>query len=298
MALAAGDLFVVQKDAGGTLAKVTAQELNDYLEASESVTYKGTKDFGASVDDPANGTLNVGDLYINSGDTDGAWAWTNGPTPTPDPVGAGDRAIWNGVTWDYFSDGVQDAGVESITGGNAIDIGGTPAVPVVAAINATTAAIGVVQVATDLDVSSGNVGSPAALVVTAAQLKTTNDLISASGGGTVTNVTGTAPISVTDNTTQPKIVISNATDTAVGVLRFAEDAEAAAGIATNCAITPAQLGANVPDDLGVETIVETDDALAVTGAMIISGPDDDGEVKIGVQAEVFCPFDFSTLDPV
>ena len=66
MALAAGDLFVVQKDPGGALAKVTAQELNDYLEASDSVTYKGSKDFGASLDDPANaGAPNIGDLYIN-----------------------------------------------------------------------------------------------------------------------------------------------------------------------------------------------------------------------------------------
>ena len=40
MALAASDLFVVQKDPGGTLAKVTAEDLNTYLEASDSVTYK------------------------------------------------------------------------------------------------------------------------------------------------------------------------------------------------------------------------------------------------------------------
>ena len=87
MALAAGDLFVVQKDPGGALAKVTAQELNDYLEASDSVTYKGAKDFGASLDDPANsGPINTGDLYINTGDTAGPWAWADGPAPTPNPT--------------------------------------------------------------------------------------------------------------------------------------------------------------------------------------------------------------------
>lgn len=301
MALAAGDLFVVQKDGGGALAKVTAQELNDYLEASESVTYKGTADFGASLDDPKDYAtpLNVGDLYINSGDTDGAWAWANGPAVTPDPVKAGDRAIWNGATWDYFTDGVQDAGVESITGGVGITIGGTAAVPTVSADYGTEDAIGVVQVAKDEDVAAGNVGNPAALVVTAAQLFETEQKIANAGGGTVTEVTAAAdsPITVINNTTTPVIDITDATEVARGTVRFATDGEAAAGVVTDAAVTPAQLVANVPSDVGVETIIESDDANAVTGAMIISGSGT-SEVKIGVQKEVFCPYDFSSLPEV
>ena len=301
MSLDALDLFVVQKTAG-TLAKVTAQDLNNYLESTGSVTYQGTADFGASLDDPKDKSqpLNIGDLYINSGDTDGPWDWDNGPAVTPDPVKAGDRAIWNGATWDYFTDGVQDAGVESITGGNAIEVTGTAAVPTVSAINATETLIGVVEIATDAEVTSGAVGAGHALVVTAAQLKATNDAISSAGGGTVTNVTAEpgSAISVTNNTSTPVIDVATANSTSEGVVRLATDAEAAAGIVTDAAVTPIQLAANVPSNLGVETIVETDDADAVTGAMIISGPDADGEVKIGVQDEVFCPFDFSTLDPV
>ena len=261
MSLAPGDLFVVQKDAGGALAKVTAQDLNDYLEASDSVTYQGTADFGASLDDPKDKSkpLNVGDLYINSGDTDGAWAWANGPAVTPDPVKAGDRAIWNGATWDYFSDGIQDAGVESITGGVGITIGGTAATPTVSADYATEDAIGVVQIAKDSDVTAGNVGNPAALVVTAAQLFATEQKIASSGGGTVTNVTAAAdsPITVINNTTTPVIDITEATEVAQGTVRFATDAEASAGLVTDAAVTPAQLVANVPNDVGVETIIET-----------------------------------------
>ena len=297
MALAAGDLFVVQKDPGGALAKVTAQELNDYLEASDSVTYKGSKDFGASLEDPAaTGAPNVGDLYINNGDTDGPFAWANGPTPTPDPVKAGDRCIWNGATWDYFTDGIEDAGVESVSGGVAITITGTPANPTVDADYATTTAPGVVQVATDADVAAGNVGNPAALVVTAAQLYATEQKIANAGGGTVTEVSAEAgsPITVVTGTTTPVIGIEDATNADAGIVRFATDPEATAGIVTDAAVTPAQLAANVPSDLGVETIVETDDAAAVTGAMIISGPTN-GEVKIGVQEEVFCPYDFKSL---
>ena len=296
MALAAGDLFVVQKDPGGALAKVTAQELNDYLEASDSVTYKGSADFGASLDDPANGTLNVGDLYINNGNTDGPWAWANGPTPTPNPVSAGDRAIWNGATWDYFSDGIQDAGVETVTGGVAISTSGTAADVVVDADYASTTGPGVVQIATDDDVSNGNIGNPAELVVTAAQLKATNDAISNAGGGTVTNVTAAAdsPITVTNNTTTPVIDIVEATEVLQGTVRFATDVEAAAGVVTDAAVTPAQLAALDPSDKGVETIIESDDANAVTGAMIISGSGT-SEVKIGVQKEVFCPYNFKSL---
>lgn len=297
MALAAGDLFVVQKDPSGALAKVTAQELNDYLEASDSVTYKGAADFGASLDDPANsGAVNTGDLYINTGDTDGPWAWTNGPTPTPNPVAAGDRAIWNGSTWDYFSDGVQDAGVETVSGGVAITITGTPANPTVDADYASTSAPGVVQVALDSDVTAGNVGNPAELVVTAAQLYATEQKIANAGGGTVTEVSAAADSSITvaTGTTTPVIDIIEATEVLQGTVRFATDAEAAAGVVTDAAVTPVQLAANVPSDLGVETIVETDDAAAVSGAMIISGPTA-GEVKIGIQEEVFCPYNFKSL---
>ena len=300
MALAEGDLFVVQKDPVGALAKVTAQELNDYLEASDSVTYKGSKDFGASLDDPASGTLNVGDLYINTGDTAGPWAWANGPSPAPNPVEAGDRAIWNGATWDYFSNGIQDAGVESVSGGVAISINGSAANPTVDADYASTTAPGVVQVATDADVAAGNVGNPAELVVTAKQLFDTEQKIASAGGGTVTNVTAAvdSAISVINNTTTPVIDVASANSTAEGAVRLATAVEATAGALTDVAVTPAQLAANVPTDLGVESIVETDAAAAVTGAMIISGPDAVGEVKIGVQEDVFCPYNFKSLPDV
>jgi len=294
MALASTDLFVVQKDPGGSLAKVTAQELNDYLEASDSVTYKGAKDFGASLDDPASlGTVNVGDLYINNGNTDGPFAWANGPTPTPNPAVASDRCVWNGVSWDYFSDGVQDAGVEVVTGGVGITVTGTPANPVVDADYATTLAIGAVQIATDADVANGNVGNPAELVVTAAQLKSTNDAISSAGGGTVTNVTGTSPITVTNNTSTPVVAITVATETEQGTVRLATDAEATAGIVTDGVITAAQLKANVPTDVGVETVVEGG-AGTVSGAMVIEGSGT-ADVSIGVQEDVFCPYNFKSL---
>ena len=299
MALAAGDLFVVQKDPGGALAKVTAQELNDYLEASDSVTYKGSRDFGASVDDPAAGTLNTGDLYINNGNTDGPFAWADGPNPTPNPVKAGDRCVWNGTSWDYFTTGIEDAGVETVTGGIAISTSGTPANVTVDADYATTTAPGVVQIATDDDIVNDNVGNPAVLVVTASQLHATEQKIANAGGGTVTEVSAApgSPLSVTNGTTTPVIAIADATTGDTGVVRFATDAEATAGVVTDAAVTPAQLAALDPDDKGVETIIENDDSNAVTGAMLISGSGT-SEVKIGVQKEVFCPYNFKSLPDV
>ena len=45
MALAASDVFVVQKQANGDIRKVTAQSLSDYLNSGDTVVYKGVGDF-------------------------------------------------------------------------------------------------------------------------------------------------------------------------------------------------------------------------------------------------------------
>ena len=77
------------------------------------------------------------------------------------------------------------------------------------------------------------------VVVTAAQLKTTNDAISNAGGGTVTNVTGTAPIQVASGTTTPAISIDNGTFTEVGAVKLQDDTVSApASSVDNAAATP------------------------------------------------------------
>ena len=297
MALQDADLFVVQKQPGSTLAKLSFSDLKTEIEAADTVTYKGVLDFTSAGDDPS--PANVGDLYINSQTTPGPFAWANGPNPAVN-VSKGSRCIWNGGTWDVFSDGIEDAGVESVVGGVGITVNEADAAnPIVDADIASTSAVGVVMVAEDADVTAGNEvdgGSGAALVVTASQLRDEGDrieaLIGAAGGGTVTTVTGDAPIDVTNNSTTPRITVAAASTTAVGVVQYATDDEVTAGVATDKVVTPAQLGLVTPDDLGVETISEGGTSI-VSGALQIT--DTAGAVTIGVNENVFCTANFTAL---
>ena len=297
MALQANDIFVVQKQAG-TLAKVTASQLNVFLESTQTVVYKGKANFTIAGQDPVLGSdpVNPGDLWINDAIGSGTLAWNDlsdplQPLPTVEP---GDRAIWNGTTWDVITSS-GGGGVGDLTGGTGITIDKTdPANPVLNADLATETQVGVVEIATDAEVASGAVGSDGkTLVVTAAQLAATNATISSNGNGTVTNVTGTLPIEVVNNTATPVISVQEATNASTGVVRFATDAEATAGIVTDAAVTPAQLEANVPDDLGVETITEGG-ADTLSGVLVIDGPTN-GDVTIGIKEEVFMPYNLSIL---
>ena len=62
-----------------------------------------------------------------------------------------------------------------------------------------------------------------------------------SGDGTVTSVTGTAPISVANGTSTPAISIAAATTSAVGVAELATLAEVQTGVGTNTIVTPETL---------------------------------------------------------
>ena len=58
--------MVVQKASGAQeIRKATMQQLSDFLQTSDTVSYKGTANFTQSGEElPA--TKNTGDLYINS----------------------------------------------------------------------------------------------------------------------------------------------------------------------------------------------------------------------------------------
>ena len=124
MALHQDDLMVVQKhDGANEIRKATIQQLSDYLQATDSVAYKGLKNF--TVNDVGGAgeptTKNVGDLYINNALATGTWAWSanSGGVTTVEP---GDRAIWNGSQWDVITSGSGDVGVTEVTGSLPIQI--------------------------------------------------------------------------------------------------------------------------------------------------------------------------------
>jgi len=92
-------------------------------------------------------------------------------------------------------------------------------------------------------------------------------VMGSTGGTGVSTVTATAPLHAT-GTSAVALTVDAASATAAGVVQLATDAEATAGTATNRAVTPAQLKANVPTVAAATTtkagIVQLADGVAVT----------------------------------
>ena len=294
MALHADDLMVVQKhDGANEIRKATIKQLSDFLQTSDTVVYKGTANFTLNGEEPTQ--KSTGDLYINSALADGTWDWSaNSGSITA--VKPGDRCIWNGAQWDVFTSGVDDSGVTEVTGSLPIEIenpqSASPNVTIKDATDATTGVVklasaaeitagvsetsvvtvkqlsdgldnvtvpdatedvkGIVELATDAEVASGEADK----VVTAAQLKDTNDAIAAGGGGTVMNVTGTDPIEVANGTVNPVVSIKAAAAGQVGAIAIQELGVAPA-TADDVATTPEYVGTYyVPVDFSSLTDVD------------------------------------------
>lgn len=239
MALETTDVFVVQKQTGNKEnKKLSVQQLSDFLSTGPALNFKGTANMTIAGDEPSN--PQPGDVYVNSATSSGAFAWTGGNATFSGTVLPNAQAIWVAVTgWAVTNNAGGSVGVESIGSVLPVEIDASnAAVPIVSVKGATTLTTGsnttgTVQVATDADVANG-LGS---VVVTAKQLKTTNDAISNAGGGTVTNVTGTAPIQVTNGTSTPAITIDTGNASVAGALKIVDDSAIAVTNAT-AAATP------------------------------------------------------------
>ena len=223
MALEATDVFVVQKQTGGKEnRKLSVQQLSDYLGSGPSVVFKGVLDMTNSSTQPENPSN--GDLYINSAQTTGTFAWTNGTGYTGN-VEPDARAIWDGSGWSVTNPPSGDVGVEQVKGALPIVVDSTTASEPIVSVNdavtdesdpdAVVQTSGVVTIAT-----SGQVASAATnVVVTAKQLK---DAVGAAGGGTVTSVSADAPLVVTSPDSTPNITITDADSSAVGVVQLVD----------------------------------------------------------------------------
>ena len=241
MALESTDLFVVQKQGGAKeIRKASLTQLSDYLQAEPGVVYKGLANFTNSGEEPAS--KNVGDLYINNAPGDGTWAWSaNSDGITA--VKAGDRALYNGSTWDIIQSGSDDSGVTKVTGSLPIEVKGTADEPNVEIRQATTTDSGAVaRLATAADVGSSGTGSTSA-VVTADLLKQVNTDIENVDTG-VMSITADEPLSVSGDADAPNIESREASTTVSGHVKrlaTAADVTANTGTGANDAVVTADL---------------------------------------------------------
>jgi hypothetical protein len=107
--------------------------------------------------------------------------------------------------------------------------------------DATTGAKGIVQLADAAAVTAGTVGR----VVTADQLKATNDAVATATAGGISTINGTSPVSVTGTGGTRTVAVADASTTAKGVVQLADAAAIIAGT-TGRVVDAAQLKANVP----------------------------------------------------
>jgi antigen 43 len=215
MAIQTGDLFVVNR--AGTSYKLDYSALKTALEytlpaataakiggvkqgtnitiASDgtisanitgALVYKGTVAANAATA-PAGAT--AGDTYILS--SGGALSGTGWGAIGGTTVSAGDMLLFTGTVWDHVgSSGGGATGVTSISASANTGVsvtGGTSATPVIAGLDASTTAKGVVQLA---DATAITAGTSTALVVTVAQLDAAKAVYASSAetlAGTVTN---------------------------------------------------------------------------------------------------------------
>jgi hypothetical protein len=115
-------------------------------------------------------------------------------------------------------------------------------------------------------------------------------VMGSTGGTGVSTVTATAPLHAT-GTSAVALTVDAASTTAAGVVQLATDAEATAGTATDRAVTPAQLKANVTTVAAATTtkagIVQLADGVAITAGTA-------GRIVDAAQLKAAAPADAST----
>jgi len=229
MALALTDLVLIQR--GSTPYKTSAQSLKDFVAPIATASATGVVKPGTNITIAPDGTISsnlpgalvyrgvlgatgtpsvatapatpaAGDVWVvnAAGSLGATWATAAGVTVAPR-----DMVIRNATGWDVI--GQATNGIASITGTAPVKIAGTTTVPVLSV---------------DLAVAStAGVGGSSGLM-TAGQAEQITKM------GTVTGVTGTAPIQVATGTVTPVISIDAATNTVTGALKVATAVEVGA----------------------------------------------------------------------
>lgn len=216
-----------------------AIDANGVLSANVTgaLTYKGTADLTAAPTAAITTGLAVGHLYVNNtgGTIDAGWTGLTGS------AAVGEMIIWDGAKWDIIGVGASSS-VTSVTGTAPVVVGGTATAPAISVSNAVASAAG----------AGGSAG-----LLTAVDKEKLDGIASGAQTGTVTSISGTAPVQVATPTTTPVISVDDASTTAKGITQFATSAETAYNVAAPVqtkAVTPFAVQANyMPKDISLLT---------------------------------------------
>ncbi len=328
MALQGNDLFVVQSQTDSKLYKLKVSDLIVEVEGGAGINFKGSVDLNNS---PAAQTPDAivlpgqnGDLYVvesDAGVIDAGWVMVNGETSAEE----GDRIIYDASSngWILVTVGSNTTGtVTGVTATLPLKSDGDAIDPVISIRQARTSsgatsdgdgegtagAVARLAEAADVEATTGTGANTA--VVTADLLKATNDIVnglSLAPGG-VTTVTSTdannnSALSISPTAGNVVIELKTASDAEYGVVQIADASAITNGTAGPSAVVDASQLAEAIEALPDEAI----DSITEGGTDIISGALDiqetavvDGkkQVTIGVNAETFVPYDFSTLPDI
>ena len=324
MALQGNDLFVVQSQTDSKLYKLKVSDLIVEVEGGAGINFKGSVDLNNA---PGSQTPNAiilpgqnGDLYVvesDAGSIDGGWVMVNGETSADE----GDRIIYDSDSsgWVLVTVGSNTTGtVTGVTATLPLKSDGDAVEPVITIRQArtTTGATGdgdgegtagaVARLAENDDVKHTDGTGSSTAVVTADLLKATNDIVNGlalSPGGvttvTTTDANGNSALSISPTAGNVVIELKTASDSAYGVVQIADDSAITNGTAGPSAVIDASQLQDAIDNLpqtALNSLTEGGTDI-VTGALQIA-TDADNDVTIGVNAETFAPYDFSTLDDI
>lgn len=330
MALQGNDLFVVQSQTDSKLYKLKVSDLIAQVEAGGGVVFKGSCNLNVApgLNTPAiNLPANPGDFYMVASDApsiDSGWVMQNSETS----ASQGDRVIYDAddANWILITTGSSEAGtVTDITATLPLKSDGDTVTPTLSIRQArtttdagsagdgegTAGAVARLAEAADVVHTSGT-GSKTA-VVTADLLKATNDIVeglATSAGGvqtvTSTDANGNSALTISPTSGNVVVEIKTAADDAYGVVQIADSSAITNGTSGPGAVVDAGQLADAVAELPRTAIVSISEGGTdvITGALeIISTPKSDpnateSDTTIGIQKDVFCPYDFSALTDI
>ena len=291
MALTNNDLLVVQSQDDGQPYKLSIGNLDAHLEGGSGIQFRGSVELAnaALAQNPAVDLASVanGDLYIVESDTSTINAdWIMEGGAGVGTASENDRIIWDEDSgyWVLVSGGSNTGGiVESIDGTTPIQVNSdNPTTPVITIDQATTTDLGAVaRLATDAEVAHDGAGATDA-VVTANQLKATNQVVegltlAAGGVQTVTTTDAAGNSALTISPTAGNVVIELATaaddGSAYGVVQVASASDITNGTAGASAVVTAEQLKAVSDSIPVDPLSSITEGGTdiITGALQIAG---------------------------